>query len=130
MTVFSTVDLRVIATLPTPGGENPDFIAYDAATQLVLAFNGKTRNATGPSRPGRWPTATSPRRSPPSARITGSSPGAATERWPSSTAATVAWLPVRGSARASKPACTTPVISVVGGARRTRDTRVQLPACD
>ncbi|MBU6259592.1 MAG: hypothetical protein KGL18_16260 [Burkholderiales bacterium] len=46
VTVFSLADLHVIATVATPDGSGPDFIAYDAASRQVLAFNGRSRNAT------------------------------------------------------------------------------------
>lgn len=46
VTVFSTADLHTIATIPLPGADNPDFIAYDEVTQQVLTFNGKSHNAS------------------------------------------------------------------------------------
>jgi DNA-binding beta-propeller fold protein YncE len=45
VTVFDLKSLKAIRTVET-GGENPDAIFYDAATQQVFAFNGRTKNAT------------------------------------------------------------------------------------
>lgn len=46
ITVFSPSSLKTVAKIETPLGVNPDFIAYDAVTQRVLAFNGRSHNAS------------------------------------------------------------------------------------
>ncbi|MFZ0523982.1 MAG: YncE family protein [Candidatus Acidiferrales bacterium] len=45
VTIFDLKSLKAIRTVET-GGENPDAIFYDAATEQVFAFNGRTQNAT------------------------------------------------------------------------------------
>ena len=43
------VDLQSLTSnvvIPTPKGENPDYITYDASTQRVWAFNGRSNNAS------------------------------------------------------------------------------------
>ena len=45
VTVFDLATLQVKAKLKTTG-ENPDFIAYDAASHRVFTFNGRSSNAT------------------------------------------------------------------------------------
>lgn len=46
ISVFTASSLKTTARIPTPGGENPDFIAYDEGTKQVLAFNGRSHNAS------------------------------------------------------------------------------------
>lgn len=46
VTVFSPSTLAVQGRIATPEGINPDFIAFDPASRQVLAFNGKSHNAT------------------------------------------------------------------------------------
>jgi DNA-binding beta-propeller fold protein YncE len=46
VTVFTTSTLKPLAKIQTPAGENPDFIAYDRVTQRVVAFNGRSHNAS------------------------------------------------------------------------------------
>jgi len=46
LTVFSPSTLSTIRKIATPEGIGPDFIAYDPASRQVLAFNGKSKNAT------------------------------------------------------------------------------------
>ena len=46
VSVFSTGSLKTTARIATPKGENPDFIAYDETTKQVLAFNGRSHNAS------------------------------------------------------------------------------------
>ena len=46
---IKVVDLQTLkadVVIPTPRGENPDYITYDASTQRVWAFNGRSRNAS------------------------------------------------------------------------------------
>ncbi len=45
VTIFDLKTLKTIATVAA-GGENPDAIFYDAASQRALVFNGKTNNVT------------------------------------------------------------------------------------
>jgi len=45
VTIFELKTLKTIAVEST-GGQNPDAIYYDAATKRVLAFNGRSGNAT------------------------------------------------------------------------------------
>jgi DNA-binding beta-propeller fold protein YncE len=46
VTVFDLATLRTLAKVATPGGDNPDFIVYDAASHRVFAFNGRSHDAT------------------------------------------------------------------------------------
>ena len=46
VSVFDLATLKTLAKISTPGGENPDFIAYDPASKQVLAFNGRSHNAS------------------------------------------------------------------------------------
>ena len=46
VSVFDLKSLKTLAKIPIVGGENPDFIAYDGATKHVVAFNGRSHNAT------------------------------------------------------------------------------------
>lgn len=46
VTVFTASTLKTIKKVSTPAGENPDFIAYDSSTRRVVAFNGRSRNAS------------------------------------------------------------------------------------
>jgi YVTN family beta-propeller protein len=46
VTVFDLNTLKTIAKIKTIGGENPDFIAYDAVSKRILAFNGRSHNAS------------------------------------------------------------------------------------
>ena len=46
VTVFDLASLRTLGKVATPGGDNPDFIAYDSATHRVFAFNGRSHDAT------------------------------------------------------------------------------------
>ena len=46
ISVFTASNLKTTAKIPTPKGENPDFIAYDEGTRQVLAFNGRSHNAS------------------------------------------------------------------------------------
>ena len=46
LTVFDLKSLKTLATIKTPGGENPDFIAYDGVTRQIVAFNGRSHNAS------------------------------------------------------------------------------------
>jgi DNA-binding beta-propeller fold protein YncE len=46
ITVFSPSTLKTLAHIDTPAGLNPDFIAYDPVTRQVLAFNGRSQNAS------------------------------------------------------------------------------------
>ncbi len=44
--VVDLQSMQSTAVIATPQGENPDYIAYDASTQRVWAFNGRSRNAS------------------------------------------------------------------------------------
>jgi len=46
VSVVALASLTTLHKIPTPAGENPDFIAYDESTQRVVAFNGRTHNAS------------------------------------------------------------------------------------
>lgn len=46
VSVFTASSLKTTGKIATPKGENPDFIAYDEATKQVLAFNGRSHNAS------------------------------------------------------------------------------------
>ena len=46
VTVFDLNTLKTITKIETIGGENPDFIAYDAVSKRILAFNGRSHNAS------------------------------------------------------------------------------------
>ncbi len=46
VTVFDLNTLKTLANIKTPIGENPDFIAYDATTKRIVAFNGRSKNAS------------------------------------------------------------------------------------
>jgi DNA-binding beta-propeller fold protein YncE len=46
VSVFTASSLKTTAKIATPKGENPDFIAYDEGTKQVLAFNGRSHNAS------------------------------------------------------------------------------------
>ncbi len=46
VTVFDLKSLKAIVKIPTVGGENPDFIAYDRVAKHVVAFNGRSHNAS------------------------------------------------------------------------------------
>jgi YVTN family beta-propeller protein len=46
VSVFDLKSLKAIANIKVTGGETPDFIAYDAVTQRVVAFNGRSHNAS------------------------------------------------------------------------------------
>ena len=46
VSVFTASSLKTTGKVATPQGENPDFIAYDDTTQQVLAFNGRSHNAS------------------------------------------------------------------------------------
>ncbi len=46
ITVFDLASLKTLKVIQTPDGRNPDFIAYDATTKRVVAFNGAGRNAS------------------------------------------------------------------------------------
>lgn len=46
VTVFDLTTLKTLRKISTTGGENPDFIAYDPASKQVLAFNGRSHNAS------------------------------------------------------------------------------------
>jgi len=46
VSVFVASSLKSTTRISTPKGENPDFIVYDEATRQVLAFNGRSRNAS------------------------------------------------------------------------------------
>ena len=46
VSVFRASSLKTTAKIATPKGEKPDFIAYDEATKQVLAFNGRSHNAS------------------------------------------------------------------------------------
>ncbi len=46
VTVFDLNTLKTLARISTSGGENPDFIAYDAVSKRVLTFNGRSHNAS------------------------------------------------------------------------------------
>jgi DNA-binding beta-propeller fold protein YncE len=46
VTVFTTSSLKTLGKIKTPVGENPDFIAYDGVTRRVVAFNGRSHNAS------------------------------------------------------------------------------------
>jgi len=46
VTVFDLATLKTIAKIRTEGGENPDFIAYDAISNRVFTFNGRSHNAS------------------------------------------------------------------------------------
>lgn len=44
--VFDLPSLKRVTTIATPAGKNPDFILYDDASDRVIAFNGRSANAT------------------------------------------------------------------------------------
>ncbi|HEX9392063.1 MAG TPA: hypothetical protein VF928_12185 [Usitatibacteraceae bacterium] len=46
VTVFDLKTLKTLGKISTVGGDNPDFIAYDAVAKRVLAFNGRSHNAS------------------------------------------------------------------------------------
>jgi DNA-binding beta-propeller fold protein YncE len=46
LTVFDLKTLQILTKIRLPGAEHPDSIVYDAATRRVLAFNGRSRNAS------------------------------------------------------------------------------------
>ena len=46
VTAFDMKSLKIISTIATTGGENPDFIAYDAIAKKIIAFNGRSHNAS------------------------------------------------------------------------------------
>jgi DNA-binding beta-propeller fold protein YncE len=46
VTVFDLNTLKTLAKIMTTGGENPDFIAYDAVSRRILTFNGRSHNAS------------------------------------------------------------------------------------
>ena len=46
ITVFSPSSLKTLTKIDTPLGLNPDFIAFDAPSRRVFAFNGKSNNAS------------------------------------------------------------------------------------
>jgi len=46
VSVFTASSLKTTSKIATPKGENPDFIAYDESTKQVLAFNGRSHNAS------------------------------------------------------------------------------------
>jgi YVTN family beta-propeller protein len=46
VTVFDLTTLKTITKIKTTSGENPDFIAYDAVSKRILAFNGRSHNAS------------------------------------------------------------------------------------
>jgi DNA-binding beta-propeller fold protein YncE len=46
VTVIDLKTLRTLTKIKTEGGENPDFIAYDSVSKRVLAFNGRSHNAS------------------------------------------------------------------------------------
>jgi YVTN family beta-propeller protein len=46
VTVFDLNTLKTITKIKTIGGENPDFIAYDAVSKRILTFNGRSHNAS------------------------------------------------------------------------------------
>jgi DNA-binding beta-propeller fold protein YncE len=46
LTVFSPSSLKTLGKVLTPEGKGPDFITYDPVTRQVVAFNGKSHNAS------------------------------------------------------------------------------------
>ena len=46
VTVFAMSTSKTLTKIATPLGANPDFIAYDAATGRVVAFNGQSSNVS------------------------------------------------------------------------------------
>ena len=46
VTVFSSSTLKTMAKIPVTGAENPDFIAYDSFSKQVVAFGGRSHNAS------------------------------------------------------------------------------------
>jgi DNA-binding beta-propeller fold protein YncE len=46
VSVFTASSLKTTGKIATPLGQNPDFIAYDESTKQVLAFNGRSHNAS------------------------------------------------------------------------------------
>jgi DNA-binding beta-propeller fold protein YncE len=46
VTVFDIATLKTLSVIALTGAENPDFIALDPSTQRVLAFNGRSHNAS------------------------------------------------------------------------------------
>jgi YVTN family beta-propeller protein len=46
VTVFDLNTLKTVAKIKVEGGENPDFIAYDAISKRVFTFNGRSHNAS------------------------------------------------------------------------------------
>ena len=46
VTVFNLKTLRVLGKVSLPGAENPDFIAYDAFSHRIFAFNGRSHDAS------------------------------------------------------------------------------------
>ncbi len=46
VSVFDLKTLKVSEKISTTGGENPDFIAYDPFSKKVIAFNGRSKNAS------------------------------------------------------------------------------------
>jgi hypothetical protein len=46
VTMFDLKTLKTLAKIRVEGGENPDFILYDAFSRRVFVFNGRSRNAS------------------------------------------------------------------------------------
>jgi len=46
LTVFDLASLKVLAKIDTPAGENPDAIVYESSSRRVVAFNGRSHDAT------------------------------------------------------------------------------------
>lgn len=69
ISVFTLSGLKTTAKIATPLGENPDFIAYDEATKQVLAFNGRSHNASVIDAAGNLLVATIPLAGKPEAAV-------------------------------------------------------------
>jgi DNA-binding beta-propeller fold protein YncE len=46
VTVFTASSLKTVEKINTPAGDNPDAITYDGVTHQVVAFNGRSHNAS------------------------------------------------------------------------------------
>lgn len=46
ITVFDLASLRILSKIDTPAGDNPDAILYDTASRRIVAFNGRSHNAS------------------------------------------------------------------------------------
>jgi DNA-binding beta-propeller fold protein YncE len=70
VTVFDLKTLKTLAKIGLEGGENPDFILYDAFSKRVFVFNGRSSNASVIDAAGARLLATIPLRGKPEAAVT------------------------------------------------------------